>query len=586
MPIRDDSAGSYGTWNNDDLSWLDYLKANASDGGNALANLGRNLVQGFSPIGTSEQGNMALQVPPIVSGIAQSYGRLAGTPNNPGNAYNLTGVPELDAPIQQDMSNVLLSLYGGNAAAGLAKGGAAAVESATPSLVSGRPRSAAKKALTLEGGPQGHRAYDGPLFPRAAWALDRAKAVRDGLADYREGRREYYGHGVRESAQGAYYYMMGQKANADNSLFDNLRTQSAGGTSPFHYDIISPDGSQFGTARGNVVGDTMYFDWLGSHGYTDGVATGPNTLGVSGVRALREQVRKDFPDVKSFTGHRVSGARDKARAENRTQIVNLLSDNRPSLLGSALATAGENPKGINVWHGSPHDFDKFDMSKIGTGEGAQAYGHGLYFADSDAVAKSYQSMPSSDPAAYDAGLYKAVYGDDAYNAAVMNGDPRTADYLKAEKDGTLQKGGYLYQARINANPEDFLDWDKPLSEQSEAVRSGIRDAAPHKFSHDAAVSDGLTGESAYKNYIARGGPEDVSSLRAAGVPGIRYLDGNSRGSGEGSHNYVVFDDSLIDTLHKWRGDTQLYSDTSRPSIFGSALATGGENYDLPEWLRF
>ena len=125
MPIRDDSAGSYGTWSNDDLSWLDWLGAKASDGGNALSNLGRNLVDGFSPVGTSEQGNMALQVPPVLSGIAQSYGRLAGTPSHPGSAYDLSGVPELDAPIQQDMSNVLLSLYGGNAVAGLAKGGAA-----------------------------------------------------------------------------------------------------------------------------------------------------------------------------------------------------------------------------------------------------------------------------------------------------------------------------------------------------------------------------------------------------------------------------------------------------------------------------
>tara|TARA_Y100000593_G_scaffold86278_1_gene164702 strand:+ start:830 stop:2626 length:1797 start_codon:yes stop_codon:yes gene_type:complete len=45
--------------------------------------------------------------------------------------------------------------------------------------------------------------------------------------------------------------------------------------------------------------------------------------------------------------------------------------------------------GATVWHGSPHKFDKFDMSKIGTGEGAQAYGHGLYFAENPNVAKSY-----------------------------------------------------------------------------------------------------------------------------------------------------------------------------------------------------
>src|SRR5258706_8248564 len=33
---------------------------------------------------------------------------------------------------------------------------------------------------------------------------------------------------------------------------------------------------------------------------------------------------------------------------------------------------------ITAYHGSPHDFDRFDLSRIGTGEGAQAYGHGLY----------------------------------------------------------------------------------------------------------------------------------------------------------------------------------------------------------------
>ena len=44
---------------------------------------------------------------------------------------------------------------------------------------------------------------------------------------------------------------------------------------------------------------------------------------------------------------------------------------------------------IKVYHGSPHKFDKFDMSKIGTGEGAQAYGHGLYYAESPKVANDY-----------------------------------------------------------------------------------------------------------------------------------------------------------------------------------------------------
>ena len=51
-------------------------------------------------------------------------------------------------------------------------------------------------------------------------------------------------------------------------------------------------------------------------------------------------------------------------------------------------------KGIVAYHGSPHDFDRFSTEHIGAGEGAQAYGHGLYFAENEGVAKSYQQSLS------------------------------------------------------------------------------------------------------------------------------------------------------------------------------------------------
>ena len=39
----------------------------------------------------------------------------------------------------------------------------------------------------------------------------------------------------------------------------------------------------------------------------------------------------------------------------------------------------------------------------------------------------------------------------------------------------------------------------------------------------------------------KSGPRSASTaLRDAGIPGIRYLDGGSRKSGEGTYNYVVF----------------------------------------------
>ena len=42
--------------------------------------------------------------------------------------------------------------------------------------------------------------------------------------------------------------------------------------------------------------------------------------------------------------------------------------------------------GLIAYHGSPHSFDKFDMAHMGNGEGAQAYGSGLYFASNENVA--------------------------------------------------------------------------------------------------------------------------------------------------------------------------------------------------------
>lgn len=44
---------------------------------------------------------------------------------------------------------------------------------------------------------------------------------------------------------------------------------------------------------------------------------------------------------------------------------------------------------IQVWHGSPHSFDKFSTSAMGTGEGAQAFGWGLYFTDLKGIAENY-----------------------------------------------------------------------------------------------------------------------------------------------------------------------------------------------------
>ena len=76
--------------------------------------------------------------------------------------------------------------------------------------------------------------------------------------------------------------------------------------------------------------------------------------------------------------------------QTASPLVNISEGDIGRATEAAMGVSGggmtvQGPKGIRAYHSSPHDFDKFDLARIGTGEGAQVYGHGLYFAESPAV---------------------------------------------------------------------------------------------------------------------------------------------------------------------------------------------------------
>ena len=81
----------------------------------------------------------------------------------------------------------------------------------------------------------------------------------------------------------------------------------------------------------------------------------------------------------------------------------------------------------------------------------------------------------------------------------------------------------------------MLDWDKPLSQQTEAVKGLL----PAKALLNGA---NLTGREWYEkiNQVPQFSADTSQFLRQQGIPGIRYLDGVSRGAGTGTSNYVVF----------------------------------------------
>ena len=265
---------------------------------------------------------------------------------------------------------------------------------------------------------------------------------------------------------------------------------------------------------------------------------------------------------------------------------------------------------ITVYHGSPHSFDRFDLSKIGTGEGAQAYGYGLYFAENEGVAKSYRDNLAGDVFHFDA------KSRDEKEAATLAAEyarsnnlkeedlPKISDYLYyKDRDGDLHSAfnemiddgrysvspaGHMYEVAIKADPERFLDWDKPLSEQHPAVLQalspqglGLVKGGPFPGAGYHGWVDPSTGKpvgpllskpipddwpvfdrremgSTIYNTLSSGKdlskqPEMASQrLRDAGITGIKYLDQGSRaGDGPGTKNYVVFDDKQLEILRKY-----------------------------------
>ncbi len=242
---------------------------------------------------------------------------------------------------------------------------------------------------------------------------------------------------------------------------------------------------------------------------------------------------------------------------------------------------------LTVFHGSPHRFSKFESKKIGTGEGAQAYGHGLYFAENPAVAKQYQESLSdfdmlvdgkpfnpTNPAHRAALEVKQRGGDVAikdivasYNQQIKDLKSRNvqwADELAKSKQEELPfiKSGKLpvYSESTKGSlytvdlPDEqiakMLDWDKPLSQQSRVIQKfALENSKPLaklvKFQQANKLNENppksiydLSGGELMREL---GSPQEVAQkLRDSGIPGVRYLDQNSRGAGKGTSNFVVF----------------------------------------------
>src|SRR5690606_34436898 len=104
-------------------------------------------------------------------------------------------------------------------------------------------------------------------------------------------------------------------------------------------------------------------------------------------------------------------------------------------------------------------------------------------------------------------------------------------------------------------------------QQSEKVRNAIEKAGLAPQEADLGTFGGFAITSAPRWADT---PEAAAALREAGIPGIRYLDQGSRAAGEGSYNYVVFDDSIIEIVAK---DGKPVSNQEKQDIVAASLAS-------------
>jgi hypothetical protein len=314
---------------------------------------------------------------------------------------------------------------------------------------------------------------------------------------------------------------------------------------------------------------------------------------------------------------------------------------RRFLLPGDVEMIGPTSFSIGAWHGTRAKVDKFRSRYIGTGEGNQMFGHGLYFAERKRLAEHYRDILSQEflldgevwiaggregPAATKARSTISRAGMAIINEYIDQGvervmyellkpknniDATTLDNVREvlERITESTNKGNLYQVELMLEQEDLLDWDKRLDEQGEKIRQLAREfmlTLPERVQEELddffnGELESMTGEQLYRSLTkyASEGPlfdenEDMSPpqeasmlLNKAGIAGIRYLDGISRDQGVGTSNYVIFDDKLIKILEENGqplppADSQPDSTVGSFSVRGSWLVLGARPGDY-EW---
>lgn len=197
--------------------------------------------------------------------------------------------------------------------------------------------------------------------------------------------------------------------------------------------------------------------------------------------------------------------------------------------------------GMTVWHGSPYKFTKFDPAKIGTGEGQQVYGHGLYVAENPNVAAEFKDKLNFRNFSKIVEKGRNDYDVIAPDGTVLAKGVWYGDARKAKDAFDTEQKGNLYKIDLpDKHIEKMLDYDEEIKNQPRAVR-------------ELAKKLGVAMDDLGFDLLQKVGRDKAGSdaLQAAGIPGIKYFDQMKREEGKKTRNFVVFDPNHLQILeHK------------------------------------
>lgn len=247
-----------------------------------------------------------------------------------------------------------------------------------------------------------------------------------------------------------------------------------------------------------------------------------------------------------------------------------------------------------AYHGSPYTFDHFDLGAIGTGEGNQAHGWGLYFAQDKKIAENYKDILGANSGEVITGKTKYKINEDgdwydentgniiddinplsmALTEVLETGNSNKAiehlqEFIKSKEGKTAQTvisqvkrakeaikllkknefAGHEQKTAFEVEiPEDneLIDEFKNINEQPRKVQAAIRKAWK-EIGYKPSALHYMSGREFYKQLASELGGEKAASekLNSLGVKGITYdglVDGKC---------FVVFDDKAIQIINRY-----------------------------------